>query len=44
MSWLDYVLLALIGGYCVYLLLRRKKKKNSCSGDCARCGCCGNRK
>lgn len=26
MSWLDYLLLALIGGYCAYLLLRRKKK------------------
>jgi len=27
MSWLDYLLLALIGGYCAYLLLRRKKKE-----------------
>ena len=33
MSWLDYLLLALIGGYCAYLLLRRKKKD----------GCCGAR-
>ena len=41
MSWLDYLLLALIGGYCVYLLLRRRRKKDSCSGNCTGCGCCG---
>lgn len=40
MSWLDYLLLALIGGYCAYLLLRRKKK-DGCCGDCSRCGGCG---
>ena len=39
MSWIDYLLLALIGGYCVYLLLR-KKKKDGCCGDCSRCGGC----
>ena len=44
MSWKDYLLLALIGGYCVYLLLRRKKKKNRCSGDCAGCSCCWGKK
>ena len=33
-------LLALIGGYCAYLLLRRKKK-DGCCGDCSRCGGCG---
>ena len=37
MSWMDYLLLALIGGYCVYLLLR-KKKKDGCCGDCSQCG------
>ena len=42
MSWLDYLLLALIGGYCAYLLLRRKKK-DGCCGDCSRCGGCGRR-
>ena len=40
MSWMDYLLLALIGGYCAYLLLRRKKK-DDCCGDCSRCGGCG---
>lgn len=40
MSWLDYLLLALIGGYCAYLLLRRKKE-DGCCGDCSRCGGCG---
>ena len=39
MSWLDYLLLALIGGYCADLLLRRKKK-DGCCGDCSRCGGC----
>ena len=34
MSWIDYLLLALIGGYCAYLLLRRKKK-DGCCGDCS---------
>lgn len=43
MSWIDYLLLALIGGYCAYLLLRRKKK-DGCCGDCSRCGgCCEKR-
>ena len=32
MSWLDYLLLALIGGDCGDLLLRRKKKKGRCGG------------
>ena len=35
----EHLLLALIGGYCVYLLLRRKKK-DGCCGDCSRCGGC----
>ena len=26
MSWLDYLLLALIGGYCAYLLLKEKRR------------------
>ena len=34
MSWLDYLLLALIGGDCADLLLRRKKK-NGCCGGCS---------
>ena len=33
----EHLLLALIGGYCAYLLLRRKKK-DGCCGDCSRCG------
>ena len=36
----EHLLLALIGGYCAYLLLRRKKK-DGCCGDCSRCGGCG---
>lgn len=32
MSWLDYLLLALIGGYCAYLLLRRKEKRRLLRG------------
>lgn len=38
MSIADYLLLALIGGYCAWLLLRRKKGK--CSGDCCHCHGC----
>lgn len=38
MSIADYVLLALIGGYILWLLFRPKKKK--CSGDCSCCGGC----
>lgn len=40
MSWLDWLLLALIVGYCLYLLLR-KKNKGGCCGDCAQCRGCG---
>ena len=36
MSWMDYLLLALIGGYCVYLLLRRKKKDGLYPGSASR--------
>ncbi|MDD5864723.1 MAG: FeoB-associated Cys-rich membrane protein [Firmicutes bacterium] len=42
MSWIDYALLALIVGYCLYLLLR-KKKKGSCCGDCSQCRGCKKR-
>lgn len=38
MSLPDWLLLLAIGGYCVYVL---RRKKGSCSGDCSRCqGCC----
>ncbi|MBQ6890195.1 MAG: FeoB-associated Cys-rich membrane protein [Oscillospiraceae bacterium] len=39
MSVLDYLLLAAIIGYSAYLIFR--KKKPSCSGNCAACqsGC-----
>lgn len=35
MSWLDYLLVALIAGYCLYILFR--PKKGGCCGDCAHC-------
>lgn len=35
MSILDYVLLAAISGYSLYLIFR--KKKPTCSGNCANC-------
>ena len=37
MNVLDWTILALIGGYCIYLLRPKKKK---CCGNCERCGCC----
>jgi len=36
MSTLDYLLIALVVGYCLYILLR-PKKRGGCCGDCARC-------
>ncbi len=36
MSWLDYLIVALIALYCLYILLR-PKKGGGCTGDCARC-------
>lgn len=42
MSWLDYLLAALVAGYCLYILFR-PKKGGSCGGDCSRCsGKCSN--
>ncbi len=38
MSAGDWILLSLIGGYCLWLLLRPRRKK--CSGDCAGCSGC----
>ncbi|MDY3224995.1 MAG: FeoB-associated Cys-rich membrane protein [Candidatus Faecousia sp.] len=43
MSVIDWLLLALIVGYCLYLLLR-KKEPRSCSGDCPQCPGCHDRK
>lgn len=39
MSALDYILLALIAGYCLHLIFR-KKKTRGCCGDCAKCTVC----
>lgn len=40
MSWIDWLLCALILGYCVFVLFRRKKKRGCC-GDCTACQeCC----
>lgn len=40
MSWIDWLLVLLIAGYCLWLLLRRKKK-GGCCVDCSACsGCC----
>ena len=41
MSWLDYLLLALIGGDCGAFLLRRKKKEGRCGGCSPGRGCGG---
>ncbi len=38
MSLADYLLLALVGGYCLHVLLHPKKKK--CGGSCAHCSGC----
>lgn len=38
MKFGDWLLLAIIGGYCLWLLLRRKKKK--CNGNCTGCHGC----
>ena len=38
MNVLDWVILSLIGAYCIYLLIPKKKK---CSGNCANCSGCG---
>lgn len=35
----DWILLALICGYCLWLLLRKKKPK--CGGNCGECRRCG---
>lgn len=37
MGLMDLLLLALVGSYCVYLLIPKKKK---CTGNCANCGGC----
>ena len=38
MNAADWILISLIGGYCLWLLLRPKKK---CSGNCSCCSGCG---
>ncbi len=43
----DFVILALIAAYCIFLFVRHEKKKkngnaNGCSGCCGDCSaCCG---
>lgn len=39
MKLTDYLLLGLVAGYCLWLLLRRRKK--TCTGCCAGCRGCG---
>lgn len=38
MKIMDWILLALIVGYCLWLVLRKKKTK--CSGNCDGCQGC----
>ncbi len=42
MGVMDWILLALIGGYCAWLLLRKKKGSvcGGCCGDCRACSGC----
>ncbi len=35
----DYVILAALGAYCAWVLLRRKKP--GCNGNCSGCTGCG---
>lgn len=42
MSWIDWLLLALIVGYCLYLVFGRKNK-GGCCGDCSQCSGCGHK-
>lgn len=35
---MDWLLVALIAGYCLYVLLGKKKK--DCCGDCSKCSSC----
>jgi len=38
MSWLDYLVIALVAGYCAYILFSKKKRGcGGCSGCCADC-------
>lgn len=39
MNWLDVFVIALIAGYCAYILF--SKKKGGCGGCCANCQGCG---
>lgn len=38
MSLADWILIGLIGGYCLWLIFRPKKRK--CCGDCCQCSGC----
>lgn len=38
MSVMDWILLGLIGAYCVFVLFFKKKK--GCCGDCSACSGC----
>lgn len=38
MGVIDWILLALIGGYSAYVL--RSKKTKGCCGDCSKCSGC----
>jgi len=38
MGIMDWVLLGLIGAYCAFVLLTKKKK--GCCGDCSACSGC----
>lgn len=37
MDLLDYILVAAVVGYCVWVVFFRKKK-GTCCGNCAKCG------
>ena len=39
MTWIDWALAALVVGYCLYLIFR-KKKPGGCCGDCSACSGC----
>lgn len=38
MGLMDWILIALIAGYGLYILFSKKKK--GCCGDCSKCGGC----
>ncbi|MBQ3528878.1 MAG: FeoB-associated Cys-rich membrane protein [Oscillospiraceae bacterium] len=42
MKWYDLLILALVAGYCLYVLLR--KNKPGCGGNCEHCNGCAGKK